>query len=293
MFAKIVVLARGNDPQQPAVERAAACAGRSTQLAILDIVHEPALDGYMGNSAIYEPLRARVVAERSERVQGLVAALRARGLHSTGEAAWDHPLDEAIAKRVRAQSASIVVIAPAAAPAGGLSLSDWRVISTCPAPVLVVKRAPDRKYRYIVAAVDPFHAHAKPADLDLAILARAHELQEQTGALLTVVHCHAPVEFFGAAATRPAGTAAGDAERREALEALVKESGISAAAALVVAGAPQEVLKRMAERGEADVIVMGALARGRLKDWWIGSTAERVLHSVQADVLAVKPEHAS
>jgi nucleotide-binding universal stress UspA family protein len=33
---------------------------------------------------------------------------------------------------------------------------------------------------------------------------------------------------------------------------------------------------------------MGALARGRLDDWFIGSTAERVLNSPAADVLAVK-----
>ena len=54
---------------------------------------------------------------------------------------------------------------------------------------------------------------------------------------------------------------------------------------------PHEVLKRLAESGEADVIVMGALARGRLKDWILGSTAERVLHGGRVDVLAVKPVH--
>ena len=45
----------------------------------------------------------------------------------------------------------------------------------------------------------------------------------------------------------------------------------------------------MAERGEADLIVMGALARGRFEEWLIGSTAERVLIGSVADVLAVKP----
>ena len=33
--------------------------------------------------------------------------------------------------------------------------------------------------------------------------------------------------------------------------------------------------------------VMGVLARGRLKDWIVGTTAERVLYRVRADVLAV------
>jgi nucleotide-binding universal stress UspA family protein len=34
---------------------------------------------------------------------------------------------------------------------------------------------------------------------------------------------------------------------------------------------------------------MGALARGRLKELVIGSTAERVLHRAHGDVLIVKP----
>ena len=47
--------------------------------------------------------------------------------------------------------------------------------------------------------------------------------------------------------------------------------------------------KTLSDRGEADVVVMGVLARGRVKEWLIGSTAERVLHGVPIDVLAVKP----
>jgi nucleotide-binding universal stress UspA family protein len=34
---------------------------------------------------------------------------------------------------------------------------------------------------------------------------------------------------------------------------------------------------------------MGALARGRLEEWLVGSTAERVLIGSAADVLVVKP----
>jgi universal stress protein E len=59
-------------------------------------------------------------------------------------------------------------------------------------------------------------------------------------------------------------------------------------ARLAVGGAAHTLLRQMAERGEADLIVMGALARGRFEEWFIGSTAERVLNGAVADVLAVK-----
>jgi universal stress protein E len=290
MFKRILAIVRGNDAEQRAVQRAALCAGRITELELLDVVHEPMLDGYMGNSAIYEPLRARVVGERNERVQELVAALRARDIEASGTAVWDHPLDEVIAKRLRTHHFDLVVIAPVEGPGGALSSSDWRVVTTCTVPVLVVKHPADANYRNIVAAVDPSHAHAKPAELDLAVLEQAHKFQTQTRAKLAVVHCYTPIENLAADLTVLAAHTPGCEARQRALAELMKKAAISASTVQVVSGAAHEVLKRMADRCEADLIVMGALARGRLKDWLIGSTAERVLHGGRADVLAVKPD---
>ena len=45
----------------------------------------------------------------------------------------------------------------------------------------------------------------------------------------------------------------------------------------------------MQQRGEADLIVMGALARGRFAELILGNTAERVLHYGGGDVLVVTP----
>jgi universal stress protein E len=289
MLNKILVVVRGSDPQQSAVQRAVLCAAKKTQLALLDIVHEPMLDGYLGNTAIYEPLRARVVAERRERVEALAKMLAVGGRDVSAKAVWDHPLDEAVAKHARDERADLVVIAPDA-PEHGLSHSDWRVVSTCPVPVLVVRAAAKAKYAHVVAAVDPFHAHAKPADLDAAILANARDLALHSGATLLAVHCFTPVEFLGADAPSPRSADAGVEARRAALEQLVEKAGLPKSAARLETGAPPHVaLQRLAESGEADLIVLGALARGRLKDWLIGSTAERVLHRGGADVLAVKP----
>jgi universal stress protein E len=165
------------------------------------------------------------------------------------------------------------------------------LLATSPAPVLVVKGRSDRQYKRIVAAVDPFHAHAKPADLDTRILGVAAQLQAKTGAALTVLHCFTPPEFFRADARLAPRDDELEAQRREELAGLLRAAGLPESAARVVPGAPHEVLQRMAERGEADVIVMGALARGRLKDWLIGRTAERVLYRTNVDVLAVSATH--
>jgi universal stress protein E len=43
------------------------------------------------------------------------------------------------------------------------------------------------------------------------------------------------------------------------------------------------------ERVRPDIVVMGAVSRGRLKNIFIGNTAERVLDHLPCDVLIPKP----
>ncbi len=287
MFYRILVLPQGGEPKQAAIERAALCASPSTEIVVTDVVYEPMLEGYLGNKAVYEPLRRRVLAERQERAAALAATLEARGFEAFGNAVWERQREDAVEKYVRDKHADLVVTAPFDGGRGGLSSSDWRLVSKCPAPVLIAKSPGTEQYRHIVAAVDPFHAHAKPASLDAAILATAAKLQAQTRATLTVLHCFAPPEFFRADPRLEARDDEVQRSRRETLEALLRDAGIATSAARVVPGEPHAELQAMAERGEADVIVMGALARGRVRDWLIGSTAERVLTRGDVDVVAV------
>ena len=58
----------------------------------------------------------------------------------------------------------------------------------------------------------------------------------------------------------------------------------------VVQGSAAEVLPRHAAERRADLMVMGAVSRSRLREIFIGSTAERVLDHLPCDVLVVKAE---
>jgi universal stress protein E len=55
-------------------------------------------------------------------------------------------------------------------------------------------------------------------------------------------------------------------------------------------GHPVEVLQELAKRLRAGVVVMGAIARSRLKRAVLGNTAEQVLEWLPCDVLVVKPD---
>jgi universal stress protein E len=258
------------------------------------------LEGYLGNKEIYEPLRRRVLEERRERAAALARAVESEGVRGSSKAVWSHPMHAAVATEVDASGIDLVVAAPAnlhqggGSRGGGLTHSDWQVVTSSRAPLLVVKSDGHTPYRSIVAAVDPFHSHAKPAALDHDILRVARQLQVQTRATLTALHCYFPVEYFGADLTRiaPSDPRLVDA-RLEAVRALCTGAGIAAEAARLVAGAPHTVLTEMQQGGEADVIVMGALARGRFAELVLGNTAERVLHHGMGDVLVMTPARVS
>jgi universal stress protein E len=292
MFKKVLVLADGDDPRQPALRRAVECVAEGGEIEVFAIVYEPMLEGYLGNKEIYEPLRRRVLDERRERAAALAHAVESEGVRSSSKAVWSHPMHAAVAAEIDASDVDLVVAAPAnlhqgggAARGGGLTHGDWQVVTSSRAPLLLVKSDGRTPYRHIAAAVDPFHAHAKPVALDRDILRLASGVQRRTHATLAAVHCYIPLEYFGADLSRMASSDA----RLEAVRSLCADAGIPESAAKLVAGEPHSVLTDMQQRGEADLVVMGALARGRFAELVLGNTAERVLHHGNGDVLVLTP----
>jgi universal stress protein E len=166
-------------------------------------------------------------------------------------------------------------------------------------PILVINGPAEQPYRKVVAAVDPVHAHAKPADLDQAIVATATAASERAGAKLDLVHCFVPLSRYGARAEDQERVPLNDAERaleksrQQALNKLATEAGLDPEATRLIEGDPVKDLEHLVTDDSVDLIVMGALSRGKLADFVIGSTAERLLHRAGCDILLVKPAAAA
>lgn len=71
------------------------------------------------------------------------------------------------------------------------------------------------------------------------------------------------------------------------LSDLAKRNGIDASAVNVIIGTPAVEIRRMAEKSDADLIVLGTHGRHGL-GLMLGSTANAVLHGAPCNVLAVK-----
>jgi universal stress protein E len=289
----LLLLPTGRDFDAPSIRRASSIASQChARTKLLSVVYEPLLEGYMGNTEIYAPLRRRLIEESREWIDSLAVRLRSEGLRCEGDAVWSPDRHELVAQAAVLDHVDLVVMEPSDR-AHGLSHADWKLISSCPAPILVVRGDGRQPYGHVVAGVDPYHEHAKPAELDTAILQNAKAFAELTNAELKVVHCFATLGQLTASdyIELPAARAevALERARQEALDALLAKAGISKEIATLLSGRPETVLASMAENGEADLFVLGAASRGRIKEFFVGSTAERVLHRTETDVLIVKP----
>jgi len=241
--------------------------------------------------------RAALVAARQAALEATAAPLRAAGLAVETAARWDYPAHAGLAAEAREWGAGLLVAAVGHhSPWERLTLShaDWELVRASPCPVLFVRGPAAGPYRRVLVPVDPMHAHDKPAALDDALVAAGRALGGP-GASLHLLHCHLPAEYvpFRAPGAMPAGAFHGEASsvaaHAAALGRLAARHGIAAADTALEPADARQAIVEAAGRFQSDLVVMGAVARSRLAEVVIGSTAESVLDRLACDVLAVKP----
>ncbi len=78
--------------------------------------------------------------------------------------------------------------------------------------------------------------------------------------------------------------------RRQGMERLLAKLSLAKNRCHLVLGSPEEAIPKFATREGIDLIVMGTVARTGIPGLLIGNTAEKILDSVECDVLSIKPE---
>jgi len=286
MKLRRIVLAVGevHAPARAALRKAAALARASG--ATLELFH-----------ALTEAHGAPEVAR--SRLQRLARSALLSGCRVRAEVAVDRPAHEAIIRRAVQVKADLLIAATQAHGAASrlfLRNTDWELIRHCPCPLLLVKSTRLRERALVLAAVDPFHAHDKPARLDAVLLSAGADLARLTRASLHAFHAYMPLI---AAAEAPFGEPLiwqapqieqvhGDQVRR-AFERLCRRAGLPPARRHLVMGDFAGELQAAVKQLRAGIVVMGAVSRSPLGRVLIGSSAERVLDRLPCDVLVVKP----
>ena len=290
---------------QPALGKAALLArrfGSTLELFICDF--DPSLSGqpFFDTDKLRE-LREEFLTERVEFLEEVADGLRTQGIAVETHVHWDNPLYRGIVRRVQESSPDLVVKDThyhSVIRRTVFTNTDWSLIRTCPAPLLLAKPGAWRVPPTLVAALDPGHLGDKPAALDHDILDCAQLLAGRMSGEVHAVHAFFPAALLAATTTMTgmpmvSGVTAGDIVETERKRIAGVLSGIVASHELppervhLEQGSAVDALPRMTEKLAADLLVMGAVSRSRIQELFVGSTAERVLDRIGCDVLVVKP----
>jgi universal stress protein E len=164
-----------------------------------------------------------------------------------------------------------------------------------PVPLLIVKQPRLYHRPQVLAALDPNHAYAKPAQLDTDILNLSTELGGALHGQVHAIHAFAPAASSNHPST---GATAGAAIQTDlvarqtaaaSLDTLLKGSSVAVDNRHLVCGHPADVLARGASALEADILVLGCICRSGVRRLMIGNTAEHLIYRVPCDLLLVKP----
>lgn len=282
--------------------RLALRAGASLELFACDV--DPALtDEDLFDAPTLHRLRAEFLAERTASVEEIAEGLRQQGVDVTTHVHWDNPLHAGILRRIAEFEPDLVCKDThyhSPLRRALFTNTDWQLIRGCPVPLLLSRTPAWSAQPRILAALDPGHRGDKPAALDHDILEAAQFMARQLDGHVEAVHLFFPAALLAATsgvagvplALDIDGTSLLDVERdrlARCMQEIAQAHGLDPAAVQVVQGAAAERLPQLAAERHVDLLVMGAVARGRLRELFIGSTAERVLDRLPCDLLVVRP----
>ena len=229
----------------------------------------------------------------------IASQLEAQGIEAATDVCWERHHAESIVRKVLRYQPDMVIHQVEQHSRLGhyiFDQSDWMLIRQCPVPLLLVKQKPWSDGGHIAAAVDPFHESDSPAALDKQILNWARRIVQTIEGDLKVLHSfnvlphsaifdeHLVTDFEGMQ-RKVRG------EHVEALNLLLEPFGLSTHSTAVTLKETEahRAMLEYVEEAHIDVLVIGAVARGILDRWLIGSTTERILDNLHADLLVVKP----
>lgn len=288
------------EPLPLSARRAAEIAKRSH--AALELMHVLYQSGVYDSRMALHDLTDRTIellmADAQRELDRHVHAVAKLAVPVRPRVVWDHPAHDAIVRRGR-QGFDLIVIGTRARRRLARMLVDYNdraLIRDCAQPLLIAKSRRSYARIRVLAAVDPLHAHARSGALDARIVEWAQTLARLFGGHVDLVHAVSvhPVQVRRALRPYVVRSDLKVIERareraRKSVHELARKHRVSESHVHVLDGHPVDVIARTARRLEAQVVVMGVVARGTVERLRFGSTVETLLDDLQCDILAIKP----
>lgn len=214
------------------------------------------------------------LADSRRFLEAIRSSIAAQDLEIRTSVACETPLHVGILRKVRELAPDLVircVEARGAQRQSVLTSTDWQLLRSCPAPLMITRGRTWHPTPRVIAGVDV----RGPDAASHRVLAAAAYVASGCGGDLEIVYSES-------------GEGADDAAAE--LHRLTLERGLGGHAHLqVLHGVPEQTLTQLVQRCEADVLVLGALSArtGGCGDA-VGTLTEQLIESLDCDFLLVR-----
>ncbi len=312
-FENILCVISSGQDCDVVLERAVQLAmNHQANLSVVEVLEEiPAGMFQLSDTIQSDELREALIASHRRRLQRRIAPWGG-GTIIRSDVLVGIPFLEIIREVQRRKHDLVIKIADS----GGLldrmfGSDDMHLLRKCPCPVWLVKPNSPGRYRTIMAAVDAGDRDSPEEQktrhrLDIQVIELAGSLALSEFAQLHVVHAW---EEIGERLMRYPFTEisqrdvvaymeAARERRRQQLDRLVKEALDKADRATaeylkpqihLLKGSPRTEIPAFARSIEADLVVMGTVARTGISGLFMGNTAETILNQLNCSIVAIKP----
>ena len=312
-FKNILCVAKPGETSKPAIERAVKLAQQNqASLTIVDVVPKFTAGINMPEGGpISDELQTAMQRDHEEHLKPLIESYR-KLMNIDFKILTGEPFLEIIRQVLRCGHDLVIKLPDTYDWLDRLLGSeDMHLLRKCPCPVWLIKTEKTPSDRRILAAVDVGGDYAEEEretlkNLNNQILEMAGSLAISDFAELHIVHVWDAVgesAMRGAFMKTPEEKIAAYVEQirqqhdhklDQLLEVLKNKLGSDADAYLsikkhLIKGWARKEIPDLAKRIDADIIVMGTVARTGIPGLFMGNTAESILSQINCSVLAIKP----
>ncbi|NOR80489.1 MAG: universal stress protein, UspA [Methyloprofundus sp.] len=282
---------------------------RLTVVKVIDKI--PSNIKLSGRTFSTETLREKLVAEHQQKLKALVSAL-GQNIEIQTKILIGTPFLEIIRQIIRNKHDLVIKTAESGRLLDRVFGSDdMHLLRKCPCPVWLIKSKSPKAYHRILAAVDvddyyPTEELKTRQSLNLQILEMASSLALSESSELHIVNAWETIgegvlRCVVMTRTEEKVIAYVEEVRQQykqnlnlLIDRIISKLGQNAFEYLapqthLMKGSPRIEIPALAKDIEADLVVMGTVARTGIPGFFMGNTAETILNQLDCSVLAIKP----
>lgn len=203
--------------------------------------------------------------------ENLMKPLEDEELQYSVQACWSTQWQESILESAEEVGADMIVIPDYSLDTRQKLLSDanWALLRKSPCPVLIVRPGAHAQRKKILAAINVQDEDPRYVALNEKVLSRGKWAAEHYGAEFHVVNAYPDSLHYP--------------DRGN----LVRQVGLDSQYIHVKQGSPEDAISEMAKELNADIVLIGTMAREGVLGAMRGNTSEKVLGTLSQDVMTV------